>query len=405
MIDVTFSRGKFQEIFENYSDYVHNHGYVKMPYSTWKSINKELQTLTLGDVEVSVGDTQAIITFLKTDLNRTFFFNKDIEGHNNFYDYILNEANIKKRHEIIASIDSLNSNTITIPNVVANFQTTNRNNTCISIDAFQDTNCSNTCISIDDTVTTSRIDELSASVTEMQDFINSLTAAIPQPLDNKEKETKNMNTNLFKNFDFGPCGDTIRMSAYGLAIKNRDGAWVAYNKATGDIMDVDILNFDGKNFFYKMPVAIKDIAMGDVVIHNRKPVIVDGIMDNSLAVVDPYEGEYREIMFAKSPFGFNFVTKVVSLLGDMFQGAAAPNADNPFGNILPLLLLSDENKDIDPMLAIMMMNGNGNMNPILMYALMADKNDNKMKDILPLMFLSGNNPFMVNPPSDVTIVK
>ena len=403
MIDVIFTKEEFKRIFENYSDYVHNHGYVKIPYSTWKSINKELQSLSLGDVEVSVGDTQAFITFLNADLDRMFFFNKDtVEGHNNFYDYILNEVNTKKwSREIIGSIDSLNSNSITISNSAANFQTINRNNTVISTDALKTTNA---CISIDDTVAS--INDLNTNITQMQDSINSLTAAITKPFDNnKEKETKNMNTNLFKNFDFGPCGDTVRMSAYGLAIKNRNNAWVAYNRATGDIMDVDILNFDGKNFFYKMPVAIKDVAVGDVVIHNRKPVIVDGILDNSFAVVDPYENEKREIMFAKSPFGFNFVTKVVSLLGDMFQGAAAPNADNPFGNILPLLLLSDENKDIDPMLAVMMMNGNGNMNPMLMYALMADKNDNKMKDILPLMFLSGNNPFMVNPPSDVTIVK
>ena len=403
MIDVIFTKEEFKRIFENYSDYVHNHGYVKIPYSTWKSINKKLQSLSLGDVEVSVGDTQAFITFLNADLDRMFFFNKDtVEGHNNFYDYILNEVNTKKwSREIIGSIDSLNSNSITISNSAANFQTINRNNTVISTDALKTTNA---CISIDDTVAS--INDLNTNITQMQDSINSLTAAITKPFDNnKEKETKNMNTNLFKNFDFGPCGDTVRMSAYGLAIKNRNNAWVAYNRATGDIMDVDILNFDGKNFFYKMPVAIKDVAVGDVVIHNRKPVIVDGILDNSFAVVDPYENEKREIMFAKSPFGFNFVTKVVSLLGDMFQGAAAPNADNPFGNILPLLLLSDENKDIDPMLAVMMMNGNGNMNPMLMYALMADKNDNKMKDILPLMFLSGNNPFMVNPPSDVTIVK
>lgn len=392
MIDVIFTRNEFKKIFEDYSDYVHNHGYIKMPYSTWKSMNKELQTLSLNIVRIYINSIEASVEFLNDiSLSRTYYFQKDMDGHNNFYDYILNEAKMKQQgYEVIVSTDSLNSNnTIIASNAITDFQSINCNNACISIDTAA-----------------SHIDDLGASITQMQDSINSLTAAITKPFDNnKEKETKNMNTNLFKNFDFGPCGDTVRMSAYGLAIKNRDGAWVAYNKATGDIMDVDILNFDGKNFFYKMPVAIKDIATGDVVIHNRKPVIVDGIMDNSLSVVDPYEGEKREIMFAKSPFGFNFVTKVVSLLGDMFQGAAAPNADNPFGNILPLLLLSDENKDIDPMLAIMMMNGNGNMNPMLMYALMTDKNDNKMKDILPLMFLSGNNPFMVNSPSDVTIVK
>ena len=62
------------------------------------------------------------------------------------------------------------------------------------------------------------------------------------------------------NFDFGPCtNDNIRMSMYGLAVKNAAGTWVSYNPESKEIIDVDVFNFDGGKFLYKMPVAIKDV--------------------------------------------------------------------------------------------------------------------------------------------------
>ena len=83
------------------------------------------------------------------------------------------------------------------------------------------------------------------------------------------KENKNMN--MF-NFDFGPVNsNSVRMSMYGLAVKNKDGKYVSYNASTDEIVDVDVLNFDGAKFLYKIPVAIKDVAIGDIVIHQRAP--------------------------------------------------------------------------------------------------------------------------------------
>jgi hypothetical protein len=86
-------------------------------------------------------------------------------------------------------------------------------------------------------------------------------------------------------------------------------------------------------------------------------------------------------------FGFNFVTRVVSLFGELSQNA--PSADAPFGNMLPFLLMND-NKDIDPM-AMMLMMGQGGTNfasnPMMMYFLMKDGGD---KDILPLLFMMSN---------------
>lgn len=205
---------------------------------------------------------------------------------------------------------------------------------------------------------------------------------------NNEKENNKMKN---FNFDFGPCNpETIRMSMYGLAIKNSTGTWVSYNPATKQIIDVDVLNFDGAKFLYKMPVALKEVKVGDIVIHNRKPMFVISTakdQSNALMVVDIYAGEEKTIVPPVNMFGFNFVVRVVSLFGELSQNA--PSADAPFGNMLPFLLMND-NKDIDPM-AMMLMMGQGGTNfasnPMMMYFLMKDGGD---KDILPLLFMMSN---------------
>lgn len=184
------------------------------------------------------------------------------------------------------------------------------------------------------------------------------------------------------NFDFGPVNaNVVRMSMYGLAVKNKTGTYVSYDAKNGEIMDVDIFNFDGAQFIWKMPVAIKDIAVGDVVVHQNIPMFVVAIPEGGkvLTAVDPVAGERKDIMLARSPFGFNFATKVVNLLGDMFNGAA--NADNPFGNMWMLMALGNENNkigdgkgqmDFKSMLPMMLFaQGGSNMDPTLMMVMMA----------------------------------
>lgn len=215
--------------------------------------------------------------------------------------------------------------------------------------------------------------------------IKELTEIIDKHTVKNEKENENMNA--FK-FDFGPInGNAVRMSMYGMAVKNKAGTWVSYDTKAGEIMDVDVFNFDGANFMYKMPVAMKDIAVGDVVIHHGAPMFVTGKSsdEKGLVVIDVIAGERKEVMLAKSPFGFNFATKVVNFLGNAFNGSAT--AENPFGNMWMLMAMSGDNKDMKDMLPFMMM-ANGGMdmsNPMLMYALMGKG------DIDPMMlaFMSG----------------
>jgi hypothetical protein len=188
------------------------------------------------------------------------------------------------------------------------------------------------------------------------------------------------------NFDFGPCSNNaVKMSLYGLAVKNSTGTWVSYDPKTESIVDVDILNFDGAKYLYKIPTAIKDIKAGDIVVHAGKPMFVTSIGSNSksLIVVDPISGEKKEVMLTRSPFGFDFATKIVNFLGNFMDSTAS--ADSPFGNMWMLMLASGENNGLADLAPLMLMNGNsGNMNPMMMYFMLS----NGSKDnLLPLMFM------------------
>jgi hypothetical protein len=209
-------------------------------------------------------------------------------------------------------------------------------------------------------------------------------------LDNKNEKENDEMKNIV-NFDFGPCtgSDNIRMSVYGIAVKNANGTFVSYDAANAAIMDVDVFNFDGAKFLYKMPVAIKDIKVGDVVIHARKPMFVTDIAvnDKSLKVVDPVSGEKKEIILTRSPFGFDFATKIVNFLGNI-GGNSAANADNPFGNLWMFMLMND-NGDTDNILPFMLMSQNGgNIDPMMMFALMGNKGDTSW---LPFLMMSNAN--------------
>lgn len=229
-----------------------------------------------------------------------------------------------------------------------------------------------------------RIDELENKINQCPTFTN-VNKMIVDSMKEKEKEKKNMKS---FNFDFGPCtGDQVRLSMYGLAVKNQAGVYVSYNPKTKEIVDVDILNFDGAKYMYKIPVALKDIALGDIIIHNRKPMFVVALSTdgtNTLTCIDVCAGEQKSVIPTTNMFGFNFVTKVVSLFNTI--GTNAPSPEAPFGNMLPLMLMDDGNDEkFNPMMLLMMMNqGNSNMNcnPMMLYLMIQDN-----KDIDPMKWM------------------
>lgn len=213
---------------------------------------------------------------------------------------------------------------------------------------------------------------------------------------NKERESNNMKFN----FDFGSCeNDNVRMSPYGIAIKNTDSTWVSYDAKSGNIIDVDIFNFDGGKYLFKMPVAVKDVKVGDTIIHQRTPVYVVEVKGTDITVIDPRAGDKKIILPTTNMFGFNFITKVVSLL----DGAlGTPTNDNPFGNMLPFFLMSNSDKkgnDIDPLMMAMLLNGGnaagGFQNPMMLALMCADQTN--MRDVLPLMMLAGQGNTLAAP--------
>ena len=207
---------------------------------------------------------------------------------------------------------------------------------------------------------------------------------IQKALANINKENEKMNTSDIFHFDFGPVSsNNYRMSPYGLAIRTEKNGWVAYNAKTGELMDVDILNFDVSRLIYKMPVAASAIKPGDILIHSGKPVFVRNVVsgDGTVTVIDYATASVMSILPVKSPFGFNFYSKVCPLI-DMSDMKASD--ESPFGNMLPFLLMGDKTEDIDPMIFLMMGNTDFAKNPMMMYLLMSKKDKG---DLFPFFLM------------------
>lgn len=190
---------------------------------------------------------------------------------------------------------------------------------------------------------------------------------------------------MFGNLEFGPVKG-INMSHLGIALKNAAGNMVSYDRQNGEIIDVDLIDFNAENMVYAMPCAIKDIKKGDVIRHvNGNAVFVTGTEDG-IHVIDVAAGEKKEILPTKSMFGFDFVTKIVSLIDFSAMNASA---DQPFGNMLPLMMLSDNKSSMRDMLPMMMLMNGGNFgsfdmsNPLMMMALMGN-GGSESNDFFPM---------------------
>jgi len=217
-----------------------------------------------------------------------------------------------------------------------------------------------------DTVT-SNFDELKSKVNKLQTTVKDFEKTIKKETNNEMAATSN---NVF-NFDFGPLkGTNIRMSMYGFAIPNEACKYVAYDADNDRIMDVQILNFNCDGIFYKVPKALSKVHEGDVVFHNGVPMFVEEVLDESrLLVVDPKDGTEKTIMPARSPFGFDYVTTLVSLM-DGFCNDVDPDEENPFGKMLPFLFMGNTNNSNDLLPLMFMANGEMDFsNPLMLLAM------------------------------------
>lgn len=235
---------------------------------------------------------------------------------------------------------------------------------------------------------------------------NSLTDCISTFVDKYHNKNNNKNNNnnnkgekgmnLFKNLEVGKyTKSNVAYSVKGMAYKTVDDQYVAY--CDGELIDVTSLLLDIGDMFFAIPVAYNSIKAGDVILHNSRPVIVAGEPSTeapySIPVVYPETKETRNIIPEKNIFNFNFVVKIVNPMEGMLQNTNA-DASNPFGNLLPFMLMSEGKNDFKDIMLMSMLNGNTlDANPLVLYSLM---NENGNDDFMKFMLLSQMSPSIFN---------
>lgn len=363
-------------IFENVKDNIKNLGYhfdktteiLNDCYNIYKDSNKEWLNTVYKDVDrvkTSASDCTNV------EVNPIRAITKD-EAQQSIQDFLNSQISTEASTVTVSTdwkYDTSTSKTVPIVGGgVSDFST---------IKIGNDGSYGTATISIDDNLT-HRIDT-------MEERINKLET------NNDDMKGKGNNMKMF-NFDFGPIkdNDAIRMSPYGLAVKNVNGTYQAYDKKNGEIMDVDVFNFKADNMFFKIPVGIDAVSAGDLIVFNRKPCFVFGFSEQGdVIVIDIALGEKKTILPTKSPFGnFTFITKIVSLFDNMM---APPSNDNPLGNMWMFALLDNDNKSMKDILPMMMlMNGTNSMsgfNPMMFY-FMSDKAEGDKDWLLPMLMMN-----------------
>ena len=200
--------------------------------------------------------------------------------------------------------------------------------------------------------------------------------------------SKNMFGNMFKNMKFGLFNSqSVKYSFNGIAFKTSDGDYVTYND---DFTFTNVADMIIDMPIFAMPVSREQISVGDVIRHNDTWVIVNEVADTEIKVAKPWTKEIVTVIPETSIFGFSFYTKIMNPFEGLGKGA---NADNPFGNILPFLMMQNDGSDsMNPMMMAMMFGGGkiDMSNPMMMYMMMSQ---NKEIDPMMMMLMMGNNPF------------
>ena len=376
-----FSRNQWLSLLNDFADLVADKEYAKINNNDWRAL---LAKPVASDVGLELcsgldGVPNIFIQYCAHNIIR-LEANDNSLGDFLFYNIFNKEEQAMAYGNAVPTCDTISATTLTNTSTITGDSINTTKTYQLNIDGTNWNNTGTTGI-------VDRTDELEDKINQRPTFND-----VNEMINNKMKEKENVNMKGF-NFDFGPCtGDQVRLSMYGLAVKNQAGVYVSYNPKTKEIVDVDILNFDGAKYMYKIPVALKDVALGDIIIHNRKPMFVVALStdgNNTLTCVDVYAGEQKAIIPTTNMFGYSFITKVVSLFNTI--GTNAPSPDAPFGNMLPLMLMDDGNDEkFNPMMLMMMMNQSGNQmfsNPLMMM-LMFSENEPKDKDLMKMMVLA-----------------
>lgn len=397
------SAEELNSLLTEFNHLVQEKTYNKMAYSDWRKLTALSKSQTPfiyldynakeHEIFIYTGETHLVPLAFNTNdksFGEFIVYNANIldikEDNKSMY---LNDCGISYANKVDTAANEGKSATVhcdlnAIPSYIHDMGYSGTTSNCIT-NAIKASDCIYSLNDNSDSLTAKVI-----NVEKLEDRVEKLEKTVKKQNDSNKEDKKMKGFN----FDFGPVnGDKVRMSIYGIAVKNNAGTYVSFNPQSQEIIDVDILNFDGEQFLYKMPVAINAIRTGDVVIHSRKPMFVEVVNATDITVVDVFEGERKNIMPTKSPFGFNFMTKVVSIM-DMMNGGSAPSAENPFGNILPFLMLNqkDGNKnDFNPMMLMLVMNQQGTVNNMnMMLPLLMAPQNGQMDTNMMFMMMAMN---------------
>lgn len=394
-------------ILDDFAKKVKNNEYKKVDYNTFRNLSQLSRNTSPHQHYLKAETTSTNLkykVYIKDPHDNTVY--TGVTGDKSFADYLLYEIvykNLADFPEIICNTNPIyydrNNDNIIVYSPEALNDCYNSN---IIKNLYED--AYTYCISNIDSYShldaaENRIDTLESKVQEILDrytveWNNDATEDTEK--ENENKESKRMN---FK-FDFGPANtDKFHMSPYGVAVNSGVNGWVAYNVTSDEIVNVDELNFIVHKMIYKMPVAMSNIVPGDIILHSGAPMFVKAInSDGTIKAINYNNSTVMDILPVKSPFGFNFFIKITPLF-DMGQANCA-NPENPFGNILPFLMMNDEGGDFDPTMFILMNSfGNGRndgaINPLLMYCMLNNSENKSTSDCLPLLFAM--NPNFFNP--------
>jgi hypothetical protein len=175
-----------------------------------------------------------------------------------------------------------------------------------------------------------------------------------------------LNLKSILNVPFGKIEDdsvkvSMGINGIALVVKDKDGAYRSYNPADKNISvcpaELQFADFPA----FVIPVLAKDLKEGDLILRDRDLSYYAGNdADGNKIVVDIKVGELKTLVATKSPFGFDFVAKVISPL----SGFGTPAADGAAPAFDPSMLLlmsalgdGDIMGDDDSLLPLILMSG------------------------------------------------
>ena len=320
----------FSKVFREYTEKVNQKKAERIPYDSWRILHrldmdwpKEANSNNIcfdGQMSACCADTPNLVS-----IEISYFYGTNvttkIDIPEEFYVDLLKNSScyntITAAYSISADLNS--SSSVVHPNYLNNWWDNSMTISPPTVGWTIDTDCSESLR------------------TTIEKILDSAESKPP-----KKENDNSMNIPAMK-FDFGPANtDAVAMSPYGLAVRCGD-SWYAYNTKDNQTIDVTGMTFSFKNAIYKMPVAVNQVREGDLIVHQKKAMYVIQVNDKtSIEVIDLAASEQKTVIPVSNMFGFNYVTKVAPLFN---LGNITPSAENPFGNILPMMMMSSMFED------------------------------------------------------------